>query len=247
MSLLALQHDFRDFLLDSPHGAKIAVGDNGAGLAVYHNAYRAQLVDCLKDSYERLWAWLGDDAFAAAAANHIGRHPPISWTMADYGGQFSHTLSELYPTDPEVAEIAALDWALRRAFDGPNGAALDPSSLAEVDWPAARLHFAPTLTWLEVTTNCGAIWNGIAAGEDVPAMQMLPTTAWIRVWRSGYQPQFRTVEEDERHALDLAQWGLPFAAICDRLAAKASATSAVETAGGFLSTWIEDGLLLAVR
>src|SRR6187402_211400 len=57
MSLLAMQRTFLDFLLDQPTDIPVAVnGGAGPGLAVYHNAYSAQLIACLKDSYERLWA-----------------------------------------------------------------------------------------------------------------------------------------------------------------------------------------------
>jgi hypothetical protein len=85
---------------------------------VYHYAYRAQLLECLRYTFERVWAWLGDSGFEDAARRHIEAHPPHSWTLSDYGNEFDRTLSGLYPDDREVAELAWLDWPLRRAFDG---------------------------------------------------------------------------------------------------------------------------------
>lgn len=248
MSLLALQRDFLGFLLNQPSNIPVAVnGNGGPGLAVYHNAYSAQLVACLKDSYERLWAWLGDDAFEAAARQHIVANAPTSWTLGDYGVGFAQTVDSLYPDDPEVAEIAALDWALRRAFDGPDAPPFDPALLAEVDWDEAVIGMVPTLELLPVTTNCGAIWNAISAGDDVPSAQMLPEPGWVRVWRVDLQPHFATIEGTEMDAIRLAASGISFARLCDRLAEKVGLEAAVDTAGGYLSSWLQGGLIADIR
>ncbi|MDE1917506.1 MAG: putative DNA-binding domain-containing protein [Sphingomonadales bacterium] len=248
MNLRDLQSGFIHYLLDEPSTVPQAVhGEAEAGLAVYHNAYRSQLVDCLKDSYERLWAWLGDDGFEAAARHHIALNPPHSWTLGDYGHGFAATIATLYPDDPEVTEIAALDWALRRAFDGPDAAAFDLSRLAQVDWDEAVITFVPTLDLLPVKTNCGTIWNAIAAGEDVPGAAMLPAPGWVRVWRVALQPHFTTIEQAEVDAIRLAASGLSFARLCDRLAQDMGMDSAVEAAGRYLASWVQDGLIADIR
>ncbi len=243
-----MQRTFLDFLLDQPTDLPVAVsGSAGPGLAVYHNAYRAQLVACLKDSYERLWAWLGDDAFKAAARHHIALHASTSWTLGDYGIGFADTVDALYPEDPEVAEIAALDWALRRAFDGPDAPRFDPARLAAIDWDDAVLHFVPTLDLLPVKTNCGAIWTAIAASDAVPTAQMLPEPAWVRVWRVDLQPHFATIERTERDAIRLAASGLSFARLCDRLAERMSVEEAVLAAGRYLTCWLQEGLITDIH
>ncbi|MBS0503019.1 MAG: putative DNA-binding domain-containing protein [Proteobacteria bacterium] len=248
MTLLDLQRDFLGFLLDEPSDIPVAVGgSSGPGLAVYHNAYGGQLVECLKDSYERLWAWLGDEAFEAAARRHIAAHPPHSWTLADYGVKFSETMADLYPDDPEVAEIAALDWALRRAFDGPDAPAFDRQQLAAVDWDEAVIAFVPTLTLLPVKTNCGAIWNAIAAEEEVPAAEFLPEPGWVRVWRVGLQPHFASIETAEMGAIQLASSGMSFARLCDRLSEEIGVETAVDAAGRYLASWVQDQMIADVR
>ena len=247
MMLLDLQRDFLDFLLDRPSDMPIAVGgQDGPGLAVYHHAYRAQLVDCLKDSYDRLWAWLGDDAFEATARRHIADNPPNSWTLGDYGAGFAATVSVGYPDDPEAAEIAALDWGLRRAFDGPDAPPFDPRLLADIDWEEAVIRFVPTLELLQVRTNCGAIWNAIANGSDVPAAEMLPEPGWVRIWRVDLQPRFATIEATEMAAIRLAASGLSFAQLCDRLALDVGIEAAAELAGRYLGSWIEDQLIAEI-
>lgn len=247
MSLLSLQREFRAVLLDDARPAAADFGaDSAAGYRVYHHAYRAQLVAALRDSYERLCAWLGDSAFEDAARFHVAGHPPGSWTLNDYGAEFADTLSHLYPDDPEVAEIAALDWAMRRAFDGADAPALDRSTLADVDWDHARLHFVPTLRFVPVTTNGAAIWTAIGEGSPVPAVQLLPEPASIRVWRAGLEPRFKTIALAERRALDLCLSGRSFARVCNELAAEQGVGGAVEAAGAYLGDWLGDGLLVAI-
>jgi len=244
VSLLDLQRAVIGHLLGEPGDMAAALGaDAGPGLAVYRNAYAAQLVDCLKDSYERLWAWLGDAAFEQAARHHIARHWPHGWTLGDYGADFAETIAVLYPEDREVSEIAALDWALRRAFDGPDADVFDALRLPEVDWEEAAITFVPTLRLLPVSTNCGAIWTAIAAGEDVPPAQTLPEPGWVRVWRVGLQPHFATIEQGEKTAIDLARSGLSFARLCERLARQDGVDGAVQAAGACLAAWLQDGVI----
>jgi hypothetical protein len=146
MSLAELQRQFVDYIKSDGEGIVGAVSPSSLrGLPVYHHAYRASLIETLRDMFEQTHSWMGDDRFDEAALSHIASTPPNSWTLSDYGDDFDLTLSGLYPGHPEVAELAWMDWAMRRAFDGPDAGPLDMSLLGEVDWDDARLHLAPTL------------------------------------------------------------------------------------------------------
>ena len=106
MNLIQLQRAVREKILaDAPAIAAEVRGNPDRGLAVYRHAYRAQLVACLADTYEKVWAWLGDDAFEVVARRHIEVNPPHSWTLGDYGKTFIDTLDDAYPDDREVAEL----------------------------------------------------------------------------------------------------------------------------------------------
>ncbi len=79
MTLAALQRDFRGWLTDAPVEMDQWIGHEAwPGLAVYHNAYRAQLVDCLRDTFEKTLLWLGEEAFIEAARTHI-ETTPAAW------------------------------------------------------------------------------------------------------------------------------------------------------------------------
>lgn len=246
MSLIDLQRGLKDHILHAGPGMaqRLGGGDPEVRLSVYHHAYRAQLLACLRDVYERTWAWLGDEAFERAGKAYVEAHPPSSWTLADYGEDFPVWLGGLYPADPEVEELAWLEWALRRAFDGPGARSAAAEDLAGLDWETASLRTVPTLAVRRASTNAAAIWGALNAGEGPPAAIRLPEPAAVRVWRRELSPQYRTIEEIEAEALALVGSGLSFGGVCIGLVERYG-EAAAERIGPMLSDWIQDGLLAA--
>jgi len=241
--LARLQEQFRDHLLDRP--SDIAAEIEG-DLAVYHHAYRAQLLNCLRDTFEKTWSWLGDDGFEAAARAHIEAHPPSAWTLNVYGEGFDRTLAGLYPDDPEVSELARLEWTLRRAFDGPDADPVEQAALASVDWDQAVLYFVPTLRLGTVTTNCAALWSALAAGDAPPPAERLPAPCGLRVWRQGLSVQFRSLDPAEERALRLALGGADFPELCGVLAADLGEQDGPAEIGRILSLWLQDGMIAEI-
>lgn len=253
MSLLQMQRDFCGFVLarrGDAAGAAIAAAiarDPAPGLRVYRNAYRLRLGEALEDVYEKTRQRLGDEAFFAAAAQYIETHCSMSWTLSDYGGRFPAMLKNLYPADPVAGELAALEWAMRRVFDGPDGEAVDSEALGGVDWESAVLHFVPTLQLLPVVTNCGAIWAAMAAADLPPAVAILSTPSALAVWRKGLAPHFRTIEAREHLAIRTARAGAPFGALCALMrGAGADNEETAAEVGGMLGRWLQDGMLAAI-
>ena len=249
MSLLATQRRFRAALIGDLEDVAVHFGNEAAatGLAVYHNAYRVQLVDCLRETFERLDAWLGSEAFTIAALVHIAERPPHGWTLGVYGDVFDATLARLDPEDPEVVELAWIEWALSTAFAGIDASPLAANGLPAIDWDRARLDFVPTLQMGEAATNVGAIWSALSAGETPPAAEILPAPAALLVWRQDYTPSFRTIDEDERQALALMLSGATFGELCLAQVEHWGADEGVSRAGKFLGQWLHDGLVTGVR
>jgi hypothetical protein len=237
MSLLALQQDFGVFLRD---------GDGDAatpGMRVYQNAYRAQLVACLEDSFARTRDWIGVDAFESAVIRHIHRVPPSSWTLDAYPRDFPDTLAWLYPDDPEVAELAWLELALGEAFVGRDSEALTPAEARNIDWDEAVLHFTPTLDLRPMTSNACEIWSALAAGEIPPAATALFERHGLLVWRYQLISRFRLIDAAEEQAIMRARSGLRFADLCAALVATHGEDQGIALAASYLGRWLADGLL----
>ena len=247
MNLLGLQRSLLGYIVQETDGIQPYVqGVAAPRLGVYHHAYRAQLLECLRDTYERVWTWLGDARFDAAAHAYIEANPPQSWTLGEYGWKFDQLLGRLYPDDPEVTELAWLDGALRRAFDGPDAAPVEAAACTDVDWDRAVLRLTPTLRMTSISTNAPAIWAALSEGRTPPAASPLQTAAALRVWRLGFAPKFRTIDPLEQQALVMAASGESFAAICSALAVRHDIANPAETAGTLLAAWLRDGLIAGI-
>jgi len=248
MNLRALQRGVRNHILrGAPHVESAIRGEAAPRLAVYHNAYRMQLLDCLRDTYAKTRAWLGDEQFDAAGLSHIEANTPDSWTLNVYGRGFAHTLAQRYPRDAEVAELAVLEWMLRRAFDGPDSASVSADDLCEIDWEQALIRFVPTLRMTSVVSNCAAIWTAISESRTPPPAHRLEQAAVLRVWRQDLSPRFRSIGPDELCAIIIAMDGGNFGAICSSLATEERPeTDVAAAAGALLASWLQDGLITAI-
>jgi hypothetical protein len=247
MSLLAMQREFRGWLCaDDETIAPRSRGNAMAGLRVYQNNYRAQLVGCLEESFSQTRAWIGGEAFHAAIVTHIDRVPPSSWTLDAYGRDFPATLTALYPDDPEVGELAWIDWALGEAFVGPDAPALDAAQATHVDWDHAVLHFTPTLDHCDIATNAPAIWAALTADEMPPPATTLPQPGAVIAWRDHFTARFRTIDRNELQALLLARSGMGFAEICAALVASLGENAGIACAGACLGQWLGEGLICGI-
>jgi len=248
MSLLALQRDFRAWIAEGCAAAAERIGpEAAAGLTVYQNNYRASLIACLNETFERVRLWIGDERFASTVAAHIDVTPPHAWTLDAYSHGFPETLGVLFGAEPEVVELGWLDLALSEAFVGLDAEPVDPAMLGSIDWDDAVLRLAPTLTTRCFDTNAAAIWSALSAEEMPPAAKQFPKPALMIVWRRKFTSCYRTAEPGEALALDLVLQGVTFGELCAELINSFGEEQGVAIAGGLLSRWIADELVISVE
>lgn len=247
MSLPLIQQDFCAWIARSDADAADRIGKGaGPGLAVYQNNYRAQLVACLTEAYERVHAWIGDEAFLTAAAAHIDATPPTHWTLDAYPAGFVATLTALYPDDPDIGELAWLDLALAQAFVAADVDPVRLDQLGAVDWDGAVLHFSPSLLTREVHTNAAAIWSALSEGGTPPAAAPIQDGAMLMVWRLDHISCFRTADDKEARLLGAARAGEPFGTLCATFADEMGVEDSAAEAGRMLGQWLADGLIVRV-
>lgn len=249
--LTTLQIAFHDHLLNLPSviaqevvaGGRIGVDHR---LHIYHNAYRARLLENLQDAFEKTWAYLGDEAFESAALAFIEENPPRHRNLRWHGAEFPQWLARRFPQDPDIAELALVDWQLRRAFDGPNASPVQASELAGLspgDWETVGFCFVPTMFIAPLRTNSVSIWHALDQAQVPPAAEALPEPGWLLIWRKAWQPHFRTIQAVEHAALSQLQEGASFAQVCAALSEQFSDQEAATVAAASLSTWLQDELI----
>ena len=251
-ALAALQQALQAHLLHGDEAIAGALQRGGIGiarrLAIYRDGYRLRLLAALKDSYGHLARWLGDDEFDALALAWIDAHPSQGHSLNDYGAGWPHWLQEACPEAPVRSELAQMDWALRRAFDGRDSPVLQREDLAALPLDAwAEVGFAPVPTWtlLEQRHNTLALWLALDGEQAPPAVQALAAPQTVMVWRKQLQPHFRSIAADERDALQMLHDGSRFADLCGQMAAQdpERAQEVAETAGRWLQRWLDEELL----
>lgn len=247
MSLAALQQDFRAWLHvgAAPSDPHLTTRVQ-AGLDVYQNNFRGQIIACLEESFAVTRAWLGDHAFRAVVVEHVELSPPRSWSLDHYANGFPVTLTRAYPDDAEVVEMATLEVALAHAFVAADAVPVGASDLGEVDWDEAKLDLSPTLSIHSLTTNALAIWSAITSGITPPPPSLLPDAGAMLVWRHGETPQFRAADRAEANALRQIISGMTFGSLCAGLLETGGDEPAM-VAGQWLARWISDGLIVDIK
>lgn len=237
MSLLAMQAAFRAAIASPDDDQPL----DSIGMTIYRDAYRGRLLNALEVSFERTRQWVGEDPFLAAACHYILSEPPRGWTLDDYGAEFPDALCVLFAKDPEVAELAWLEWHMQRAFAAVESAPLTAESLSsmqldEQGWDRLRLALRPGVAWRTVTTNCAEIWLALKAGRDLPEATAAEQNAALLVWRQELDPHFRVTDHDEARALASLAQGACLGQIASEVPP--------EQVGAWLAQWLSDGLLL---
>ena len=254
-TLSTLQVNFHAHLLNLPNSIHEEVVDDGHisvehRLHIYHHAYRARLLETLQDAFEKTWAYLGDEAFESAALSFIEKTPPRHRNLRWYGEAFPQWLAQQFRNDADIAELAAMDWQLRNAFDAPDAPPLRAAHLAclsVADWDKAGFCFTPSLCMTPVRYNIASIWHALDREEVPPTAEILAESSWLLTWRKGWQPHFRTIPGVEFEALSFLIKGGSFAQMASRLNQLLPDPDTATLAAQMLSTWIREELIVELK
>lgn len=247
MRLSEMQGAFLDWLASGDEAAArrlpLAKGAEH-GLGVYQNNYRAALMACLADSFPQTLLWLGEGPFEAAAARHIERVPPDSWTLDDYALGFPAGLAEDYPYDPEVAELARIELVLSQVFVAADAVPLAPGAMGAIDWDHARLQTIPALSILSLHSNAEEIWIALADEAPPPPVRWEQEARSVLIWRQGFLCRLRSLDSDEAGLLAYLSGDAPaFADLCRIAVAQWGEQAGIARIGQYLAQWVADGLV----
>lgn len=244
------QGQFFDYLLDrSSDALSIIVDDARVGakkrMGIYHYAYRASLSGVLSDNHERLARYMGPH-FDDAAQAYIAEYPSTTRNLRYYGDGFADFLAQKYPDNPELGELARLDWRLRHAFDAEDAVPLDAARIGELGdaWIEMPLRLHPAASIIHVKHNIVALWTPLSKEEYVPPLERLPAPMPILIWRQDYQPSFRSITADEATALSLLHSPMSFTMLSEQMIARLGEDQVAISLGTWLGRWLAEGLLV---
>ncbi|WP_086741110.1 DNA-binding domain-containing protein [Erythrobacter colymbi] len=221
-----------------------------AGIDVYRNAYRSRLIDVMRSIFERTSRLVGDDAFIQAAAHHLITNPPTRWTIDLVGKGFSEVCAELFTNDPDVEEVAWLEWAMHEIFTAADDAPLTLADFAsattnfdDAQWENLRFEFISGMTLRPVEFDLRKLWETLAESTSSAEIVQLTEPKWLIAWREKEQPVFALFHEREGLSVDKMRRGATFGDVCNDLSVDAGAQLAAATVGGMLRNWLDIGLV----
>lgn len=229
-----------------------------AGMAVYRGNYRSALMGALAETYERTALLVGAKPFAQACINHAIAHPPSGWTIDEAGAGFDATLARMFGDNPEIAELAWLEWAMLELATAPDTTPFAAQDFAQAsaafgdeEWGNLRLAFQPRSRARLVGHDLEAIWRALGKGEAPPDAR-LEAPCTCLVWREGERPTFTLLGADHAQAFAAMQEGASYGELIGVLLgeeepAPAAIQRAAMRAGEMLGTWLTEGLVVGIN
>ncbi|MFL0355600.1 putative DNA-binding domain-containing protein [Erythrobacter sp. GH1-10] len=225
------------------------------GMSVYRGNYRSALVGALESTFERTARYVGEATFKRVCAHHALANPPSGWTIDEAGEGFDATCAELFANNPEVAELAWLEWTMLQVANAPDCEPIDADGFAEAtaafgdeDWMGLRVQFQPRAVAHVVRTNLSGLWNALEDSSELdrPEPRLAEPRGCI-VAREQERPVFQMVEPDSAEAFALIQAGGTYGELILHLAGEEPELKHVQKAamraGAILGEWVNEGLV----
>ncbi len=210
---------------------------------IYSDMYLARLVDALREDYPLLARLLGDEGFFTLGAEYARAHPSHNPSLAHLGRQLPAFVRARPRSRPDLADLAALEWARAEAFIAPDAEPVGASALQELAGrlPAARLELIPSVRLLSLEHDVVPLWAELeASAQPGPARH---GSAALLVWRTGFDVFHAAIVSEELAALTAVQGGMPLGQAFEAFAAVPDPAQAALDA---LSSWFGEGLIAKI-
>lgn len=258
MSTLAtIQRRMQAFVLHPETPGEIATAVVATALAgvdqrlgVYAHAYRARLLEALRNDFPGLLQLTTPDVFDELGRDYIqarpSRHANLRW-LGDSLADFLRTHARWSAT-PALADMAEFEWRLSLAFDAVTETCVEAPSLEALpatEWPNLRLVLAQSLQRMSLQWNVAAMRRALDNGEEWPAPARLdPPQPWA-IWRKDLVVRHRRLDDDETAALDLVDSGGSFAELCELLCDWHALDAVAMRAVSLLKCWVGEQWIIA--
>ncbi|MGB0934989.1 MAG: putative DNA-binding domain-containing protein [Alphaproteobacteria bacterium] len=163
---------------------------------VYRNNTLSSLYNCLKDTFRRVNALVGDDFFRQIAHAFIRHSPPKDGRLHTYGDTFPEFLQQLEDL-PYLQDIARLDWAYNTAFTAADSSPLSASELKHIPpelIPDLTFAFPSSLSMIHSPYALQDIW-GLACGKSNETIDLSAGPCFAMVIRPHMEINLHWLDE----------------------------------------------------
>jgi hypothetical protein len=255
LSLAELQSLFQRAVIEGDDAVLDLIADSSREgrevlFGVYRHAYKARLVEILRNDYAEL-ARVAGDAFETLALAYVEAHPSRTQNARWFGTGLPEFLVShaSQGSHPEFAEIAAFTRALNDAFDAADATLLTLTDLARVPpamWGGLVFTPHPSLRRVDLETNALALWTWAQTPDleaTCPPVERLAAPDRLAIYRPELTPRYRRLAYEEAMMLDEMTRGVAFAGLCEMVGTYGGERDAALRAATHLKVWIEQGML----
>ncbi len=173
-------------------------------LAIYHDAYRSRLVECLADDYPALRYALGEEDFTSLCRAYIAAHPSRAPSLNAFGRHMSGFISRRGAVHaPFASELARLEWTIVERIHAAEAETVPPEVLAGVApdrWASARFSPSEGLRILKCDYPVNRYFQSFRDGDNpaIPERASSATAVYRKnyvVWRMDLSPPMLAVLE----------------------------------------------------
>ena len=176
----------------------------GRRFDVYRNNVASSLADALETGFPVVAKLVGRDFFRAMAGAFWRAHPPSTPVLMLYGEDFPAFLSNFPPVAhlPYLADVARLEFALRKSYHAADAPPFDPQVLASADSETLmemRLCVAPATMVIVSRYPIYDIW---LANTQADAPKPGKDAQCVLITRAEFDPQPQPVTNGTAAFLD---------------------------------------------
>jgi hypothetical protein len=249
MKLAELQDRFWELATRSPgaHPAAesfVSTPDLSADdrLDIYANMFVWRQIDALREDFPKLAQLLGDEGFYATAEKYLSAHPSTHPSLAQLGRRFASFLAESPGSRPDLADLAALEWARCEVFEEAHVRPATADLIRGPEPAQMALRTVPALRLLTLRHDVLPLWKDLEDGKAAPPPRAQPTT--VAVWRKDFVVFHVGIAPEEALGLRRAISGGTLGEICE---AFADGEDAVQEACSALASWFAEGWISAAE
>ncbi len=226
-----------------------ALADAHSRLDVYRHGYRMRLREAIAPEFPGL-ALMAGRRMEGLLRDYVAAHPSTHYNIRWHGAGLPDFLARELPwrEQPQLADMARLDWAISIVFDAADQPTWDATALADLpaaSWASLRLRLQDHVQIVAGASNVDAFRRAADRGDARPRLRRFPDTRDLLVWRRALEVRYRRLEADERLVLDGIAQDERFDQLCERLAGHLSEQAAMARMVALLARWLDEGLLAA--
>ena len=247
------QAQFKHYLFSGANEAQLAqaIADpTGIGavtrLDIYRNAYYIRLQAALAHDFPVLLTVLGDQAFGHQMANSPRACPSTAPSLRQLGQPLSDWFrkSDVH----ELADLAALEWAVLDAFDAADASPLEAKDFLTIvpeHWHQLRFELHPSLSLVQTQSNAHELWAAYRDNRAIPPIRST-TPHNLAIWRSPNGPTIRPLSRQAFLSLDSLGHGCTFGDNCVRLTERDFVEDVPTVAAQLLMEFISNSWITAI-